>query len=188
MTGTDDRRREPPAVLIAIGANLPGPLGSALDTCRLAVRTLAASPLLRLRAVSAWYETAPEGEGASGPAYVNGVARFEPTVALLGSADGAATLLATLAAIEAASGRTRTSANAPRTLDLDIVAMGGLIRRAPDPVLPHPRAQFRRFVLLPLRDVAPDWVHPVLGLAADALLARLPPGEIRRLAEGDAGR
>jgi 2-amino-4-hydroxy-6-hydroxymethyldihydropteridine diphosphokinase len=75
--------------------------------------------------------------------------------------------------------------NAARTLDLDIVAMDGLVREAPDPQLPHPRAHLRAFVLLPLRDVAPGWVHPVLGRRVEALLAALPPQDIRPVNEYD---
>ena len=77
-------------------------------------------------------------------------------------------------AIEAASGRRRSEANAARTLDLDIIAIGEMVRAAPDPILPHPRAHLRRFVLAPLADVAPGWVHPLLHETAAALLARLP--------------
>ncbi len=84
-------------------------------------------------------------------------------------------------AIEAACGRQRGVANAARTLDLDIISMGDLIRDAPDPILPHPRAHLRAFVLAPLADVAPDWVHPVSGETAVALLAALPPQAIRPL-------
>ena len=69
--------------------------------------------------------------------------------------------------------------NAARTLDLDIVAIGGLIRPAPDPVLPHPRAHLRAFVLCPLRDVAPDWIHPALGCSVRAMLASAAPQQIR---------
>ena len=76
-----------------------------------------------------------------------------------------AALLARLQAMEARAGRVRGERNAARTLDLDIIAMGDagqMVRAAPDPVLPHPRAHLRAFVLLPLLDVAPGWVHPVL--------------------------
>ena len=89
----------------------------------------------------------------------------------------AARLLAALHAIEDLAGRERPFPNAPRVLDLDLIDLDGLQRLAPDPVLPHPRAHLRRFVLHPLRDVAPDWRHPVLGLTVQALLDRLPPDE-----------
>ncbi len=59
--------------------------------------------------------------------------------------------------------------------------MDGLVRDAPDPVLPHPRAHERAFVLLPLAEVAPGWVHPRLGRDAAALIAALPPQEISLL-------
>ena len=96
----------------------------------------------------------------------------------MGVADPAA-LLAALQAIEAQHGRVRSEPNAARTLDLDIIAMGDLVRDAPDPVLPHPRAHERRFVLAPLAEIAPGWVHPRLGLGVAALLARLPPQDLR---------
>jgi 2-amino-4-hydroxy-6-hydroxymethyldihydropteridine diphosphokinase len=90
-------------------------------------------------------------------------------------------LLARLQAIEATAGRVRSVRNAPRVLDLDIVAMGRLVRAAPDPVLPHPRAHQRAFVLVPLAEVVPGWVHPVLGLTVEALVAGLPDQGVRAL-------
>jgi 2-amino-4-hydroxy-6-hydroxymethyldihydropteridine diphosphokinase len=63
--------------------------------------------------------------------------------------------------------------NAARCLDLDIIAIGSRQRAAPDPILPHPRAHQRAFVLAPLADVAPGWVHPVLGVTVEALLQGL---------------
>ncbi len=115
------------------------------------------------------------------PPYVNAVASLvvDPGVML----DPAA-LLARLMAVEKACGRERSVPNAARTLDLDIIAIGDLVRAEPDPILPHPRAHERAFVLAPLADVAPDWVHPVLGRTAAALLADLPPQDIQPLAMG----
>ena len=153
------------SILIAIGANLPGPGGrTPLATCRAAVGELAGLPGLHLAGLSRWYETAaipPSGQ----PPYINGVAR------LTGPVPDPAELLAHLHAIEAKFGRARGEANAPRTLDLDIIAIGSIRRDGPDPVIPHPRAHLRAFVLQPLADVAPDWVHPVFHQTAAELLA-----------------
>ena len=87
-------------------------------------------------------------------------------------------LLARLHAIEAEAGRIRTVVNAARPLDLDIIAMGCQVRNAPNLILPHPRAHERGFVLAPLGDVAPGWVHPRLGLTAAALLSLLAASRV----------
>lgn len=167
----------PPAqhtpILIALGANLPGPQGAApLLTCRAALEALRSLPGLRLVAASRWWVTAPVPPSGQ-PDYINGVARLE------GAADPA-WLLARLQGIEAAAGRVRSVPNAARSLDLDIIAIGDLVRDAPDPVLPHPRAHERAFVLGPLAEVAPEWVHPRLGRSAGELLAGLP-GQVARV-------
>ncbi len=125
-------------ILVAIGANLPGPDGAPpLDTCRRAAAALGRLPGYDLQALSKWYETAPIPPSGQ-PPYVNGVARLTGPVE-------PANLLALLQSIERREGRVRGIVNAPRTLDLDIVAIGELIRTAPDPVLPHPRAHLRAF-------------------------------------------
>lgn len=166
-------------ILIAFGANLPAPDGTPpLETCRRAIAAVAALPGLRLVSVSRFYETVPVPVSDQ-PSYVNGVMR------LYGAAEPAR-LLADLLAIEARFGRARSIANAARSLDLDLIAMGDLERAPPepDPILPHPRLQERAFVLVPLVDVAPDWRHPRLGRTATELLAALPPAavaEVQRL-------
>jgi 2-amino-4-hydroxy-6-hydroxymethyldihydropteridine diphosphokinase len=155
-------------ILIAIGANLPGPAGETpLETCRAAAAALAALPGLRLARLSRWYRTAPMPPSGQ-PDYVNGVALLE------GAAPDPAALLAWLHAIEARHGRVRGAPDAARSLDLDIIDIDGTCRDAPDPVLPHPRAHLRAFVLAPLADVAPRWRHPRLGEPVGTLLAALP--------------
>lgn len=167
-------------ILVAIGANLPGPDGGTpLQTCAEAVRALAELPGLQLNSVSRWYETEPVPHSDQ-PNYVNGVARLQRM-------DGATIppedLLRALQAIENDFGRRRSEPNAARTLDLDLIDLDGLLRDAPDPVLPHPRAHQRAFVLLPLLDVAPDWVHPSNGQSGQALLAAVDRSGVRLLAQ-----
>ncbi|MBY0331465.1 MAG: 2-amino-4-hydroxy-6-hydroxymethyldihydropteridine diphosphokinase [Acetobacteraceae bacterium] len=168
-------------VLIALGANLPAADGTPpLATLRRAADALKALPGLRVTGLSRWIRTPPEPPLPGAPDFINGVARLE------GDAGDPAGLLAALHAIEAAAGRARPFPNAPRSLDLDLIAIGGLVRAppAPDPVLPHPRAHLRRFVLQPLSEVAPDWRHPLIGLTATELLAALPGAPAPVVAEG----
>jgi 2-amino-4-hydroxy-6-hydroxymethyldihydropteridine diphosphokinase len=162
-------------ILIALGANLPGTDGSApRATCEAAARALDGIPGLKTVAVSRWWSTAPEPPLPGSPWYVNGVARCEGDI-------GPEALLAALQGIEAAAGRVRPYPNAPRTLDLDIIAMGETARQAPDPILPHPRTLLRRFVLQPLAEVAPGWRHPVLEKTVEELLSGLPPAPMEAL-------
>ena len=154
-------------ILVAIGANLPGPDGAPpIATCRASAAALDALPGLRLRGLSRWYRTTPMPPSGQ-PDYVNAVAHLSGVMA-------PDALLAALQALEARAGRVRGAANAARTLDLDIIAMAALVREAPDPILPHPRAHERRFVLMPLADVAPGWMHPIFGRPVEALIAALP--------------
>ena len=153
-------------ILVAIGANLPGPHGEPpRATCEWAVARLAELPGLRVAAVSRWYETLPDPPSDQ-PSYVNGAVRLE------GDAEPEG-LLAALHAIEAEAGRVRTVRNAARPLDLDLIAVDGLVRDAA-PILPHPRAHLRAFVLMPLRDVAPEWRDPLTGRTPGETLALLP--------------
>jgi 2-amino-4-hydroxy-6-hydroxymethyldihydropteridine diphosphokinase len=132
---------------------------------------------MRVVGQSRWYLSAPVPPSGQ-PPYVNAVVAL---AADPGVTWDPAALLARLMEVETACGRQRSTPNAARTLDLDIVAIGDLVRDAADPIVPHPRAHLRAFVLAPLGDVAPDWVHPVLHKTAAELLADLPPQEIKAL-------
>lgn len=142
---------------VALGSNLDDPERQVLD----AFAELAHTPGITLLACSSLYRTAPIGY-ADQPDFINAVAKIRSALA-------PQDLLATLQAIEQKHGRRREFANAPRTLDLDLIAFGGLQQQYDDLVLPHPRAHRRAFVLLPLLEIAPDCVLPGIGAAADWL-------------------
>ena len=98
----------------------------------------------------------------SQPEYLNAVFAIETQLS-------AAKLMHTLLEVEQSFGRERSVPNAPRTLDLDLIAYGDEVIDQIDLIVPHPRAAERRFVMGPLSQVAPAWVHPVFGKTALAL-------------------
>ncbi len=160
--------------LVAIGSNLVAADGrSPLQTCREAAVALGRLPGWRLAKLSRWYRTVPDPPLPGAPLFVNGLALLEGER----SVGDPASLLAMLHNLENTAGRTRPFPNAPRILDLDLIAVDDL-RCAAAPVLPHPRAHLRRFVLQPLTDVWPGWRHPVLGRTAEDLLAELPAADL----------
>jgi 2-amino-4-hydroxy-6-hydroxymethyldihydropteridine diphosphokinase len=158
-------------ILIAIGANLPGPSGEPPDaTCRSATSEIAALPNLKFVAVSPWYRTGAIPKSDQ-PDFCNGIIRLEGDI---DSVD----LLTELHKIEDRFSRVRSFRNAPRSLDLDIIDLNGAIRAIPPVILPHPRAHLRAFVLRPILDVAPGWRHPTLHRGVASLLADLAPQSI----------
>jgi 2-amino-4-hydroxy-6-hydroxymethyldihydropteridine diphosphokinase len=96
-------------------------------------------------------------------------------------------VLAACALAEAQCHRVRGVRNGPRTLDADVLFYGALVRESPDPVIPHPRLHERRFVLVPLEEIAPGLVHPALGLTVAELLARCPDPSAVRPHAGSGG-
>lgn len=172
--------------LVALGSNIGSEIspqvivGAALDRLRHLFSGLRSSSM---------YSTPAFPEG-SGPDFVNAACAFET--------DAAATdILAILHAIEDEFERTRDERWGPRTLDLDLLALGDVVLpdqethadwraltlndqldRVPDQlILPHPRLQDRSFVLVPLADVAPDWIHPILSQTVTQLLEARPKDE-----------
>jgi 2-amino-4-hydroxy-6-hydroxymethyldihydropteridine diphosphokinase len=174
---------------VALGGNLDSAAGPPSATLRAALVDIARD-IGPIAAASPLYRTPCFPEG-SGPDYVNAAIRLD-------LAADPARLLAALHVIETRHGRARTQRWGMRTLDLDLLAVGGLVLpdarthdrwRALDPVqqrlrapdhliLPHPRLQDRAFVLVPLADVAPDWVHPVLRLSVTQMRDRLPAADL----------
>ena len=95
-------------------------------------------------------------------------------------------LLKTILTIEKKMGRVRKKKNDPRTCDIDIVDFNGLNITLDNLNLPHPHCHERNFVLLPLKDISPNWIHPISKEKIDNLINKLDPisrNEITRLNE-----
>ncbi|HXG77877.1 MAG TPA: 2-amino-4-hydroxy-6-hydroxymethyldihydropteridine diphosphokinase [Methyloceanibacter sp.] len=163
-------------VVVALGANSPGPWGTPEQTIAQALGEIARANI-DVVAVSPRYRTAAVG-GARQPSYVN-------AVALLDTRLPPESLLRVLKAVERRAGRRGGRPWGPRTLDIDIIDYAGLVRhwrKGQSPfaragtrplVLPHPLAHRRPFVLKPLLDVAPSWRHPALRQSVRALWSQV---------------
>lgn len=148
---------------MALGANLGDPAA----TLRGAAVALSGLGVLARR--SRLFRTRPVGGPVGQADYLNAVVVVHPAAAFCEPR----AFLDGLLAIEASFGRERRERWAARTLDLDLLALGGIVRDESGLVLPHPRMMERPFVLVPLLDVAPAWRHPVTGRSArDALAER----------------
>lgn len=155
-------------MLIGLGANLGDPPAQLAR----AVELLAG--VVEVERVSSLYRSEPVGHPGQ-PDFLNmavaGRTGLEPLP-----------LLRALQGIESALGRVRSFRNAPRPLDLDLLAYGQVVLAGPELTLPHPRLHLRGFVLHPLAEVAPEWLHPVLGGTARELLSAVRfPERVERI-------
>lgn len=166
-------------ILIALGSNLPGRHGGPPQELQAAQKAMERAGIKILKSSRIW-KTAPV-PASDQPWYHNMVVRA-------GTDLSAFALLEALQDIEHSFGRVRTERNAPRIMDLDLIAYNDEIIDRPELIVPHPRAHERAFVLLPLREIAPEWVHPVYRKSLSALIAALPEGQEAEVSEENPGR
>ena len=155
-------------ILIALGANLPSPAGPPATTLRAALARLEQQGV-KIQSVSSFYET-PAWPDPGQPAYVNAVAAVETTLQPV-------ELLTVLHGVETDFGRLRSAPNASRALDLDLLDHGGKVMTG-GVTLPHPRMTERSFVLVPLAEIAPDFIFPDQQKKVSELLSSLTSDEI----------
>lgn len=144
---------------IALGSNL----GNSLDILENSLTALANIPGIKIENTSSWYQTKPVGNIEPQPDYLNGCAVLEV-------AQNPTELLTILQATEVQFGRVRRERWSARTLDLDLLLYDDLILDSPNLTIPHPRMHERAFVLVPLAEIAPNWIEPVSGVAIAKLL------------------
>jgi 2-amino-4-hydroxy-6-hydroxymethyldihydropteridine diphosphokinase len=153
-------------VYIGIGSNLGGKLAN----CRRALEAIGADPRNRLVRCSPLYRTEPVGKKDQ-DWFINGVAAVDTSMA-------PGELLEFLLSVEDRMGRVREEKWGPRIIDLDILFYGDAVIDEETLRVPHPRLQERRFVLIPLNDIAPDLVHPVFRRNISQLLSELKSEEM----------
>lgn len=152
--------------VIALGSNM----GESADTLQKAVNAINALDEVSVIKASSMYRTKPVGY-ADQDDFTNAVLIARTTLS-------PAHLYDKLAALELEFGRVRLFKNGPRTLDLDVIVCDEILSDDEHILLPHPRAQERAFVLLPLNEIAPDLIFPDTGNTVSAALKLLDPSDL----------
>jgi 2-amino-4-hydroxy-6-hydroxymethyldihydropteridine diphosphokinase len=150
---------------IGIGSNL----GNKLGNCRRALEAIGSDGRNRLVRRSRFYRTEPVGKKDQ-EWFINGVAAVETTM-------GPRELLEFILSVEKGMGRARKERWGPRIIDLDILFYGGRVLKEEGLEVPHPRLHERRFVLVPLEEIAPDLVHPIFHRTISRILGELKAEE-----------
>ena len=158
---------------IGFGSNV----GDRIDYCDRAVTLLSLLPHSQVTGVSLLYETEPVKDGANPGAgwFLNGVVQLETAIT-------PESLLSMLREIERSLGRDDDNRSGPRTIDLDLLFYGQRVIDQPGLKVPHPRLHARRFVLMPLSELAPLLVHPIRLRSVNQMLSETTdPSEVRLL-------
>lgn len=153
---------------IALGSNL----GDSRTILESALTQLNQPPHLLLQTRSHLYRTVAVGPPQ--PDYLNCCALVQTSLA-------PEELLRTTLKIEAEFGRIRRERWGPRLLDLDLLLFDNLVLETPSLQLPHPRMNERAFMLVPLAEVAPDWVEPISGKAIAELVQALDCAGVKKI-------
>lgn len=165
-------------IFLGLGGNLNcETYGSPRRTCGAALEILTRRNI-KIISHSRWYESAPVPISDQ-PWFINGVVGIETALSPYD-------LVKTVLDVESELGRRRSVPNAARTIDIDVLAYHEMIipgsdyNATSDVEVPHPRMHARAFVMLPLADIAPDWIHPNAGTHIRDLINALPKDQVCR--------
>lgn len=157
-------------ILIGLGANLPSRYGGPVQTLEAAKEALLEQGIIILQSSRIWL-TAPVPFDPDQDWYHNAVIDVETSLSPKG-------LLNKMLEIEEDFGRIRREKNAPRLIDLDLIAYHDQVLKDDETLLvPHPRMHERLFVLKPLQDIAENWTHPIKGQKIAEMIAAIPSGQ-----------
>ena len=166
-------------IYLNIGSNLPLEEGARESNILKAINYLKKLNL-NLIEISSFYET-PSYPNYSDPKFINICVKLESNF-------NASELLNEIKKIEKKLGRTRIKKNEPRTCDIDIIDFNGEIIKNDELVTPHPRLHLRNFVIYPLKEIEPNWLHPIFNKNIDSFFQELDKNshnEITRLIKSD---
>ena len=160
-----------------IGSNLDSNFGNKYENISIAVNLLINSNIV-IKKISSFYKT---------PSYPNkNLPKFVNIGVLIDCKNNDLDLLKKINLIEKKVGRVKSRKNSPRVCDIDIIDFNGLIKKTKNLQLPHPRSHLRNFVLFPIKEIDPEWIHPILRKNVDFLisdLTRISRIEITRLSK-----
>ena len=166
-------------IYLNIGSNLPLDKGGRESNILKAINYLKKLNI-KLIKISSFYET-PSYPNNSDPKFINLCVKFESNLKAI-------ELLNKIKTIEKKLGRTRIKKNEPRTCDIDIIDFNGKIIKNDELETPHPRLHLRNFVIYPLKEIEPNWFHPIFNKNIDSFFQELDKNshnEITRLIKSD---
>ena len=166
-------------IYLNIGSNLPSIKGGRKDNIENAVKLLKELKF-NLLEISSFYET-PSYPNKNDPRFINLCIKLETNLSAID-------FLKEIKEIEIKLGRTRLKKNEPRTCDIDIIDYNGEIIKNNDLIVPHPKSHLRNFVIYPLREIEPNWTHPIFNKKIDSFFVELDKNshnEITRLSKSD---
>tara|TARA_B100000579_G_scaffold119511_1_gene96174 strand:- start:3400 stop:3912 length:513 start_codon:yes stop_codon:yes gene_type:complete len=164
-------------IFLGIGSNLDSKFGDRYNNIRRTLKLIQEEKIV-LKKISKFYET-PSYPNKKNPKFINIVIEIEYNL-------DPEMLLKKIFLIEKKMERKRNTKNEPRTCDIDIIDFKGLIKNQKNVVLPHPKMYKRNFVLFPLKEINPQWIHPILNKKIDFFinnLSQIARNEITRKKE-----